>query len=286
MNNQSKKDQTRTPGFVFYQSYYEALSQLKARQRHAILDAILEYAFTGVKPELSGTSSAILAVILPNVSSCQKRFRGASERAAKKAGEVAENQDDSSCVSKAQNEDMSTIAKTAESSKKPSIEKEKEKEKENEMDKGVYKEKEKESAAAPETPCGDRAAPDGNTNTPQRESCIKIISDYAGSDSELQSLLESWIDIKKQRNQPITAESIRLNLEELTRITEGSDKKAYMKEVVRRGWGTFFELEKNPRQSVGRGSGGNSSEHTKSKQLGLCESSFDIEEFDRFTLGV
>ena len=91
MNNQSVRTSAKNaPGFIFYQSYYEALSQLKPRQRHAVLDAILEYAFTGVKPELPATSSAILAVILPNVESCQKRYKGAVEKAKKSADTAAD----------------------------------------------------------------------------------------------------------------------------------------------------------------------------------------------------
>lgn len=147
--------------------------------------------------------------------------------------------------------------------------------------------------------CGyRRTSPSGgNTHALQREQAMKIISEYAGDDSELGSLLVSWLDIKEQRSQPINPESIRLNLEELTRITAGSDKKAYLREVIRRGWGTFFELERKPSKQGGgkEGKSGKNAGGTQGIKSGGysmsdwdvdCESSFDIEEFDRFTLGI
>ena len=310
MNNQSVRTSAKNaPGFIFYQSYYEALSQLKLRQRHAVLDAILEYAFTGVKPELPATSSAILAVILPNVESCQKRYKGAVEKAKKSADTAADESQENHEENKEPCENKSKAQKS-EICEKLIIEKEKDKEKEKEkdMDKRVYTDKEKEteseaaSKSAPETPAPQngvrRTSPSvGDTHASQRELSMKIISEYAGGDSELRALLESWLDIKKQRSQPINPESIRLNLEELTRITAGSDKKAYMREVIRRGWGTFFELEKKPfKQGGGKDckSGKNTGGAKGIKPGGYsisdwgedCESSFDIEEFDRFTLGL
>lgn len=302
MNNQSVRTSAKsTPGFIFYQSYYEALSQLKPRQRHAVLDAILEYAFTGVKPELPATSGAILSVILPNVESCQKRYKGAAEKAKKSADTAEDEPQENHEKNKASCENKSKAQKS-EACKKPIIDKdkdkEKEKEKEKDMDKRVYTDKETESEAeAPQSGYRRTSPSGGNTHASQAEQAMKIISEYAGDDSELRSLLVSWLDIKEQRSQPINPESIRLNLEELTRITAGSDKKAYLREVIRRGWGTFFELERKPSKQEGgkegkSGKNAGGAQGIKSGGYSMsdwnvdCESSFDIEEFDRFTLGI
>lgn len=62
-------------GFVFQRSYYEALRGLDDETRLVILDAITDYAFTGVVPEgLSPVASMCFTLIKPTLDASINRY--------------------------------------------------------------------------------------------------------------------------------------------------------------------------------------------------------------------
>jgi len=61
--------------FVFYRSFYEAVKELPKEERLEVMDAMIEYAINGKKPELKGVSSAIFTLMKPQIDSNNKRFK-------------------------------------------------------------------------------------------------------------------------------------------------------------------------------------------------------------------
>ena len=68
--------------FVFYESFYLALSELSAAQQGKIYTAICRYALYGEEPELRGASSAVFKLIKPQIDANNRRWENG-----KKGGE-------------------------------------------------------------------------------------------------------------------------------------------------------------------------------------------------------
>ncbi len=277
MNNQSYNEAAALPrdipGFIFFRSYFEALQSLKPRQRHAVMDAMLEIAFTGNIPEMSGTVEAVVKAFIPNMISSGKRYGSVASRneKAKKSAAAKKNEcEETSIPAEQENPEKS------DSEKGNNKEKENNKENKKENDRDMERDRDREKE--PQDCRPESAPPDGgNTRAAQKSQALNIISEYAGDDSELLSLLTAWLDIRKARRQPTNPQTIRLNLEELKHLTADCDVKEYLREVVRRGWGTFFRLENPQRQPYNKSPKADDSDSPRS---------FDIDEFDRFTLGL
>ena len=64
-------------GFVFYQSFFDALTDLDDATRLACYDAICNYAITGTVPELNGLASTIFKLIKPQLdANIERRENG------------------------------------------------------------------------------------------------------------------------------------------------------------------------------------------------------------------
>ena len=224
------------------------------------MDAMLEIAFTGNIPEMTGTVEAVVKAFIPNMISSSKRYSSAVSKSAKAKKQPADKKDDCEKTSIHENQENNDSEK--------GNNKEKENKKENDRD----REKKPQDCRPESSPPNG-----GNTLTAQKSEALKLIGEYAGEDAELLSLLTAWLEIRKARRQPTNPQTIRLNLEELKRLTADCDAKEYLREVVRRGWGTFFRLENNPHVPYNKSSEADDSDIPRS---------FDIDEFDRFTLGL
>lgn len=68
-----------TNSFIFYASFYEALSDVEdPAVRLAVYDAIASYALTGREPKLKGTASAMFKLIRPQIdANIRRRENGA-----------------------------------------------------------------------------------------------------------------------------------------------------------------------------------------------------------------
>ena len=64
--------------FVFYTSFSDAISELEPMQQLAVYNAIVQYASTGVMPELSGVPKAIMTLIKPQIDANTRRYENGS----------------------------------------------------------------------------------------------------------------------------------------------------------------------------------------------------------------
>ncbi len=62
-------------GFLFLPSYYEALHALPAADRHAILDAMIFYAFEDRLPKMNPARMAVFTVVRANIDASRERYR-------------------------------------------------------------------------------------------------------------------------------------------------------------------------------------------------------------------
>lgn len=73
----------------------------------------------------------------------------------------------------------------------------------------------------------------------------EAIKDYAGGDAELEGLLQDWMANRKAKRQPQTIRAIQLNLDKLDAMAQesGMPVKAYLRDVIARGWAAFFVIK-------------------------------------------
>jgi len=62
------------PGFVFYKSFYDALQHLPDEDRGVVAVAILDYAFSGIEPTLSGVLAGYFDLMRPNIDKAIQRY--------------------------------------------------------------------------------------------------------------------------------------------------------------------------------------------------------------------
>ena len=67
--------------FVFYESFYLALSELSAAQQGKIYTAICRYALYGDEPELKGASAAVFKLIKPQIDANNRRYENGKKGA-------------------------------------------------------------------------------------------------------------------------------------------------------------------------------------------------------------
>ena len=67
--------------FIFYGSFYEAISCLDDATRLQCYDAVASYAITGIDPELNGVAKAIFALIKPQIDANNKRYNNGCQGA-------------------------------------------------------------------------------------------------------------------------------------------------------------------------------------------------------------
>lgn len=105
-----------------------------------------------------------------------------------------------------------------------------------------------------------------NNITPKTDVSALILA--FSDDVDIQNFLFKWLDVRKKKRQPMDAEVIRLNLDQLYIMAEKSGLTVtdYLSEIIRRSWATFYEIP--PKK-----------ETKKPKQESKCEASYDIEEF-------
>ena len=73
----------------------------------------------------------------------------------------------------------------------------------------------------------------------------EAIRDYADGDAELEGLLQDWMANRKAKRQPQTIRAIQLNLDKLDAMAQesGMPVKAYLRDVIARGWAAFFAIK-------------------------------------------
>lgn len=72
----------------------------------------------------------------------------------------------------------------------------------------------------------------------------EAIKDYADGDAELEGLLQDWMANRKAKRSPATIRAIQINLDKLDAMAQesGMTVKAYLRDVIARGWAAFFVI--------------------------------------------
>lgn len=73
----------------------------------------------------------------------------------------------------------------------------------------------------------------------------EAIKDYADGDAELEGLLQDWMAVRKAKRSPATIRAVQLNLDKLDAMAQesGMPVKAYLRDVIARGWAAFFAIK-------------------------------------------
>lgn len=73
----------------------------------------------------------------------------------------------------------------------------------------------------------------------------EAIKDYADGDAELEGLLNDWMANRKAKRSPATIRAVQLNLDKLdaTAQESGMSVKAYLRDVIARGWAAFYAIK-------------------------------------------
>ncbi len=66
--------------FVFYASFYEALQDMKDKDRLKVYDAICELALNNKETELTGLAKIAFTLIKPQILANQKRYENGKKR--------------------------------------------------------------------------------------------------------------------------------------------------------------------------------------------------------------
>ena len=66
--------------FIFYSSFYEALQDLKDKDRLKIYDAICELALNNNEIKMSGLAKTIFTLIRPQILEKKKRYENGKKR--------------------------------------------------------------------------------------------------------------------------------------------------------------------------------------------------------------
>ena len=82
-------------------------------------------------------------------------------------------------------------------------------------------------------------------NFTSKKTLHNLIEEYGGN---IKLLLEKWIKVLKAKGDIMTDEQLELNLESLEVYAKESNMtvEAYLKEVIKRGWKTFYPIQKKP----------------------------------------
>lgn len=67
--------------FVFYESFYLAISELSAAQQSKIFQAICRYALYEEEPELKGSSAAVFRLVKPQIDANNRRYENGKKGA-------------------------------------------------------------------------------------------------------------------------------------------------------------------------------------------------------------
>lgn len=76
--------------FIFYRSFFEAITILPNKERLKVFDAIAEYSLNFKKIELTGTAKALFTLIQPQLEANNKRFISGSKAKRKQNGSKTE----------------------------------------------------------------------------------------------------------------------------------------------------------------------------------------------------
>lgn len=78
--------------FIFYRSFYEAISELPKENQADTYDAIMQYALNQKEIELTGISKAIFSLVKPQLDANYKKYENGKQKKSKKEAKVKQNE--------------------------------------------------------------------------------------------------------------------------------------------------------------------------------------------------
>lgn len=78
--------------FIFYRSFYEAISELPKENQADTYDAIMQYALNQKEIELIGISKAIFFLVKPQLDANYKKYENGKQKKSKKEAKVKQNE--------------------------------------------------------------------------------------------------------------------------------------------------------------------------------------------------
>ena len=78
--------------FIFYRSFYEAISELPKENQADTYDAIMQYALNQIEIELTGISKAIFSLVKPQLDANYKKYENGKQKKSKKEAKVKQNE--------------------------------------------------------------------------------------------------------------------------------------------------------------------------------------------------
>ena len=108
-------------GFTFFSSYHESLKDLESEDRRELLEAIVDFVFDDIEPELSGFKRTIWTLMLPNLTTSKNKSKNAQK-------EPTKNQKKIKSKSKSKQKENNDLLENKERKEENKERKEKEKE--------------------------------------------------------------------------------------------------------------------------------------------------------------
>ena len=78
--------------FIFYRSFYEAISELPKENQADTYDAIMQYALNQKETELTGISKAIFSLVKPQLDANYKKYENGKQKKSKKEANKKQNE--------------------------------------------------------------------------------------------------------------------------------------------------------------------------------------------------
>lgn len=78
--------------FIFYRSFYEAISELPKENQADTYDAIMQYALNQKEIELTGISKAIFSLVKPQLDANYKKYENGKQKKSKKEANQKQNE--------------------------------------------------------------------------------------------------------------------------------------------------------------------------------------------------
>lgn len=78
--------------FIFYRSFYEAISELPKENQADTYDSIMQYALNQKEIELTGISKAIFSLVKPQLDANYKKYENGKQKKSKKEAKVKQNE--------------------------------------------------------------------------------------------------------------------------------------------------------------------------------------------------
>lgn len=204
-------------GFIFYNSFFEALAYLPDAERLAAYEAICRYGLNGETPETGGIVASVFALIKPQIDANNKR-----REAGRKGGQAISKQTASEPEAN-ESKQQANVSKNkqTEANCKQVEAKEKDKVKEKEKAKDKVKEKDKEI----------------KEKVNQKESGL---APY-GLSSDLEAEVKNFIAARKQMRKPMTDRAIELFIKRVQTLgNSDAERIAMIQTAIERGWQTVY----------------------------------------------